>query len=648
MNIIDKNKILFNNETNITNSYNDLLYDILNIMTTINNNINFIKLIEFIKKYNLVQDKISDIYSYYDYYDNNIKINIILLEGNYIYSFNYKRNDYVLNVYEIFMNINSNVIYTKCITDKNNKFYYNKFNDDYIRTISHIDNNENFYNIFQNISEKYIVTLNENILNYIKLIDISKYFNYTKIGNITCFDTYYFKIIYKDKIQYIYKFANNIINIKYNDNYLADISETFSIEYIKDNNTHLIQKKIIINNKKCFDSEIYINGFVHKINKLNYNFDGIIIKSKELPYFLFDNNTDKNLLIVYANNEPCVYEFIVNILNENMIPNQYIYNLDNNGELFSKKTIKENDVIIDYYKSGIKIKSEEYLKCNLFYYIKNKPDYDYDFKIYPTSLDFKSDIFNKELIIINSDYVYKFIINFGITGSKQVENITVVVEDGANTQDISKIILKQDGSVEIIRTNNNNQLIVKSSTRNKFEGNIGYKFAITGNIPCVVTLNIPDDSEVVFDHYHNKFRCNKCIVQDIRPILNRNVKEIENKCGICIHEIPNVMFDPCQHVICNECINSVITNNKCYICNTKINSYIIMKQDLVNDKIQIEKANSAIYSSDFEYKIGETIIVDNFDIRQYWKCSAGIYFHNKIEDVYNWLEFIEIPKNLKI
>jgi hypothetical protein len=48
-----------------------------------------------------------------------------------------------------------------------------------------------------------------------------------------------------------------------------------------------------------------------------------------------------------------------------------------------------------------------------------------------------------------------------------------------------------------------------------------------------------------------------------------------------------------------------------------------------------------------DYFNGDTIIIDNFDIAQYWKCSAGIHFHNKIEDVYNWLEFIDIPESIK-
>ena len=51
------------------------------------------------------------------------------------------------------------------------------------------------------------------------------------------------------------------------------------------------------------------------------------------------------------------------------------------------------------------------------------------------------------------------------------------------------------------------------------KGNMGYKFAVTGNnVPCVVYLEIPDTASVVFDHHHNKYRCNLCIVKDIKPI----------------------------------------------------------------------------------------------------------------------------------
>jgi hypothetical protein len=377
-----------------------------------------------------------------------------------------------------------------------------------------------------------------------------------------------------------------------------------------------------------------------------------------------------------------VYKFTVNLLNLNSLPIQYKYIIDNCGGLFSFQTITDNTDIIEYYdpdssnESGDKIIIERF-KNNIVddeYQIK-KDNYNglleklnnrCEYGKMPFNFKFELDIFNKEYVFTAEEHVYKFIINCGLTGSKQVDNIAVVVESGASTHDISKIILKQDGAVEIVRTNNNNQLIVKSATRNRFEGNVGYKFAISGGIPlkttsldgdvvfkannkkllpCVVSLDIPDDAEVVFDHYHNKFRCNKCVVKDIQPILDRKVKEIENTCSVCMIDRPNVMFDPCQHVACDACVASITTkDNECYECKNKINSYITLNKNVVTDKMNMGSAKSAIYCSDFEYKIGETIIIDDFDITQYWKCSAGIHFHNKIEDVYNWLEFIEIPE----
>ena len=274
----------------------------------------------------------------------------------------------------------------------------------------------------------------------------------------------------------------------------------------------------------------------------------------------------------------------------------------------------------------------------------------YRLKKYYNNDEIIYNISDDEITINNNNYLYKFIINCGnnINNTKQINNIAVIVESGANTHDISKIILKEDGSAEIIRTNNSNQLIIKSATRNKFEGNIGYKFAISNNIPTVVTLEIPDDSEVVFDHYHNKFRCNKCKVIDIQPIVNKKVKEIENTCGICLTEVPNVMFTPCQHVTCSLCVTAFNTSeNNCYICKQKIESYITLTTDIVNNKTKFEKANSAIYCTDFEYKIGETILINEFNIAEYWKCTSGIHFHSKINDVYAWLEFINIPEELK-
>ena len=653
------------NTLNTINPINhiDLIYDMLNIITLSDNN--FIKLKEFINKYNLIQDKITDMYSYYDYYNDNIKINIILLDNNYIYSIYYKKSDTdIINAYEASINIDSNMIYIKSVSDGFNKFDFAKYND-YVHSTFYGNKTTHFQYIFKEIKLNYISNLDKQIIDHITKYDLNQ-FEHTKNGNIQNFivnnNDLFFNILYQNQHLYISTHQNNISNIKYIDNYLVDSSDTFIIHYQKDNNTHIISKKIYIRDKMCFDSEICIDGYAHNINKLYYDFEDInikYIKSRELPYFLFDNIPNKNLLTVYAFSEPCTYHFTVNLLNLNNFPTQYKYVLDNFGGLFSVKIITADNEIIEYYDSNSnkitidKSKLDLNLMSDYEKYQIILKDITNRYECGKISSDYKLnlDVFNKEYEFGYDKYLYKFIINCGLTQSKQIENIAIVVESGTSTHDISKIILKNNGSVEIVRTNNNNQLIVKSATRNRFEGNVGYKFAISGGIPCVVSLDVPDDAEVVFDHYHNKFRCNKCIVKDIQPIANNNkkVKEIENTCSVCLTETPNVMFSPCQHVACHQCVASVTcSNNECYECKKKIESYITMKEDLVSEKIQIEKANSAIYCTDFEYKIGQTIIIDNFNITSYSKCSAGIHFHNKIDDVYNWLEFIDIPSSLKV
>ena len=367
-----------------------------------------------------------------------------------------------------------------------------------------------------------------------------------------------------------------------------------------------------------------------------------------IPEFLFNKDVEYNFLVVYAYQKPTDYKYSINQIEKHQEPKRIVYEFDENGCIFYNEITTNENFYKAYYKNinMIEINLDTMDNYKNSYDILQKLRFD---KYYNFVDDNNKDVFNKEITLENNNYVYKFISNCGITSSKQVDNIAVVVESGTNTHDISKIVLKADGTAEIIRTNNSNQLIIKSATRNKFSGNVGYKFAISNNIPVVVSLEIPDDAEVVFVHYHNKFRCNKCKVIDIQPIIDKNVKEMQNTCGICLTERPNVMFAPCQHVACSLCVSDCVTSdNKCHECQTKIESYITLRTDIVSEKTQIEKANSAIYCTDFEYKIGETIMIDDFNIAEYWKCTSGIHFHRNINDVYAWLEFINIPDELKI
>lgn len=644
------------------------------VLNNITPNLNQLKYI--IDKYNFVYDKVTDIYSYYDYKTENINVNFIIIDSFYISNIYIKFAEYEFKSYEVFLNVNNNLIFIKNINYNKNILIYSNFNNSII-DIEY--RNHSTDNIFRNLKNSIFNNMNSLIKLYNPDYEETKSFAYYKSEIGEKFIPYNSNHIYifNDDLYinnnsnlylyinnnsdmlfglFIHKYKNLNINSdnKYDLEYLYKYlpNDGYIIDHNKENN--IIKKNIYIKSGKIFESEIFVDKLTHKINKLNNQFkfcDKNIFQSTQIPYFIFDNScyNYSNLLTAYTISTIDEYNYTINILDKNSHPIQYKYMIDNNGNIFKKNIIQINNSKINnisqFCYSGIFNDINE----NIELYEKCYNNIKYNYIFDDNYLESKFDIFNKEFLFQNRNNIYNFILNCGTSNSKQVNNIAIVVENGSNTHDISKIILKKDGNVEIIRTNNSNQLIIKSATRNRFEGNIGYKFAVSGNIPCVVTLEIPDDSEVVFDHYHNKFRCNKCVVKDIQPIKEKNVKEIDNTCGVCMIEKPNIMFCPCNHVACSYCVASFESKyNNCYICQEKINSYSILSHDLITDKMCIEKANSAIYCSDFEYKIGETIVIENFHITEYRKCFAGIHFHSTINDVYAWLEFIDIPDELKI
>lgn len=657
-------EVLYNYNNNTQYNRHDSLSDveITYDLYKLFDNCTYEILMFFVNKYKLLEDKVTNIYSYYEYVDSNYTINIIVLDKNYVYNV-CSTDENGIFAYEINIDIGNEKLFSKTIVINKNYIEYNKFKEN--ETI-HYRNEKNIF-MLNALKKKYI----DNFDNTIKLFvhdicDSDTYFTYSSYKNLKVFISHNASIFIDNQRLLIKKntdmyYIDNITNIK-NDNVynMKELSyNTYTISYTR--YKYNVMKQIYCDGELKFDSELCLDGFKHSIIKLYNKFseNDIKMKNHNLPYFLFDSNIDKNILTVYAYNKPDSFTYTINIINKTEEPIQTVYKIDNNGDLYYFE-----ECSLSSYENGYYI-DNQYIAVNTKNFDTYIVESDTPKNINKTTLEainsLKKNIMENrfgriddefyntnEIVYKESNNVYKFIINCGITQSKNVENIAIVVETGATTQDISKIIIKKDGNVDIIRTNNNNQLIIKSATRNKFEGNIGYKFAVSNNIPCVVSLEIPDDSEVVFDHYHNKFRCNKCIVKDIRPIKERNVKEISNTCGICMMEIPNIMFYPCLHVGCSACItNYEPSNTDCYICKQKIESYTILKEYSVNNS-SIDKANSAIYCTDFEYKIGETLLVDNFNISEYWKCSTGIHFHNKIEDVYNWLEFIDIPDELKI
>lgn len=72
-----------------------------------------------------------------------------------------------------------------------------------------------------------------------------------------------------------------------------------------------------------------------------------------------------------------------------------------------------------------------------------------------------------------------------------------------------------------------------------------------------------------------------------------------------------------------------------------VQKYLITK-DLRKCRIKDQKIFYSFYDKDFEYRVGETISVDNFDESRYNPCSAGIHFFMKKEDA---MRYFAIPMN---
>ena len=582
--------------------------------------INFLK--DIVNRYNFTRDKVTDIYSFYEFKSDDINSEIVILGDYHICNFSTSFNEEKLNVYDININIQGELIM--------NRLY--KFGESRLQIIF---NNKGNYITYYNDKNNEII---KSILNNIRT-------EFTKLNEFIDIKTFTeFTLQYKENK---FNFIGNNTHLAVYDNiiYHKDgANESYDdgiIKIVYENRDH-ITKKIYFKDELVFESDIETFGFSHKIHKLESKLDQLKnMNNAYIPYFLFNDKEEhyEYLKLVYGFSSILTNKYNLNLYR---IPCIMTYEINSDSTLKRKsitELVIENETKIE--KETVLYESENVIDNKIYDYISQNP-YKYD-------LNNLGDLYEKinELSFMVSDILYKFIITYGGYSSKEkaVENIAIVAENGVDSSDISKITLKQDGTVDITRTNNSNKLSVKSVTRDKFKGNVGYKFAVSDGIPCVISLRIPDEANVVFDHYHNKFRTDRCTPISIKPIANRNVVEIKNTCSICMSDEPNVMYNPCMHTSCSTCV-ALHNKENCHICNKKIQSFITL---LINNKnVDLNMATSAIYTSDFEYELNQEIFINDFDPTSYWKCSSGIHFHSNINDVYAWLEFIDIPAELKV
>ena len=575
--------------------------------------INFLK--DIVNRYNFTRDKVTDIYSFYEFKSDEINSEIVILGDYHICNFSICFAKEKLNMYDININIQGELIM--------NRLY--KFGESRLQII--FNNKGNYMTYYNDNKNEIIKSILINFKTEFNRLD--KYINYELFTDFS-FNKIDSNFTFKGHNTHLIIYDNSI----YHKDGATESYDDGLIKIVYENREH-IMKKIYLKDELVFESDIETFGFSHKIHKLESKLNQMEqMNNGYIPYFLFDDKEEhyEYLKLVYGFSSILTNKYNLNLYR---IPCIMSYEINSDSTLKKKsitELVIENEIKTE--KETILYDSDVITKNKLFEFGEFMNETIDNMKL-------------NELEFTVNDILYKFIITYGGSSSREkpVQNIAIVAENGVDSSDISKITLKEDGTVDITRTNNSNKLSVKSVTRDKFKGNVGYKFAVSDGIPCVISLRIPDEANVVFDHYHNKFRTDRCTPISIKPIANRNVVEIKNTCSICMSDEPNVMYNPCMHTSCSTCI-ALHNKENCHICNKKIQSFITLS--INNKNVDLNMATSAIYTSDFEYELNQEIFINDFDPTTYWKCSSGIHFHSNINDVYAWLEFIDIPEELKV
>jgi hypothetical protein len=215
-----------------------------------------------------------------------------------------------------------------------------------------------------------------------------------------------------------------------------------------------------------------------------------------------------------------------------------------------------------------------------------------------------------------------------------------------------------------------NKYIVKShSQKEVYDGHVGYKAARTKDYKmCIVKLFVPGEAKVAWEPRYNKYRTNLATVISIRTVTCVNNKfYYENdllieECIICKNSLATHLSFPCRHKLCNNCWDIALEKwNKCLLCSSKVRSVekidIEFSADML-EKVQtnkilqsdntVRKAYSFIHTNDFVYKLGESIMENNFDGNLDKTCLPGIHYHSEDSDAFKWFEYMDIPEQIQL
>ena len=545
--------------------------------------------IEFIINDVNIIDKCIDKYSDYEYVKKINKENINEIETCYYY----------VNIH---IHEQHNII-TKCqsvikIINYDNKRVFESYVDNIMDTGP--------YNLH---IDSYDIT-NEIINNY-ETCYVSDYFDINDLIK---------KFIYNDKL-----FENNIVINKIPEMYdeLKNIGINLPIE-LKEKNEKVYNQfsKSGINNIKLIEN--MNNDLIIK----QYNCEGELTNNYILKKTIVGKDAINNSIdnaIEKANNG-IKYTIKIDMKNKNEIT-------EKKNEIIKKiNEIIKNDIETDKRNIDIMEKNNESNKK-----IMEKKDDLY--------IDLELELHNYESyekkICYDKDIKSEVITYYG--KESNIERIIITEEKGNGERNIYTYYISPNNQIKnSTKINNKQKILIINNKDTDFM--VGYKLTVDkDNNYCVVELGIHSDSLVVPDTYYNKFRTNKCKVLNIGKIYNDDKKNYyysysyNSECPICYETESLVQIRECQHKICKICCDK-LEKRKCPLCNKEIDGYLINEN--------IKEAYSFVYN-DFKYVIGETIIIEDFE---YGKkiCGKGIHYNDKVEDIFIWKEYNEIPEELKL
>jgi hypothetical protein len=203
----------------------------------------------------------------------------------------------------------------------------------------------------------------------------------------------------------------------------------------------------------------------------------------------------------------------------------------------------------------------------------------------------------------------------------------------------------------------NNFLTISTHAKKKYnpQGYFGFKAAITATGDyCIVKIRIPADGLVACDAKMEKYRTNKCKVLAINRVKIHKGKHyyveklVDTECPVCMVNNTTHIAAPCLHKLCGDCWLKIVREGqaKCPYCSSAVKSVTQIIDDETDTTIH-EAYPCVFTDSNLVYKVGEEIVIPDFDPNLGLACAAGIHFHMDVSETFKWFEYVDV-KNVYI